>query len=137
MPLDLALRLAAVPRFNGRTGPEGREAIAFAADMRRRMIEGARSMGPWCHIPNEGRRSRIAAAKLRAEGMISGMPDYILPAPGSLMIELKATTKQTEAQLDVEAWASLFGINYRVARSAAEAIKIVDRWQEWPFRMPL
>jgi hypothetical protein len=46
------------------------------------------------HIPNGGQRNKIVAAKLKAEGVKAGMPDYHLPValngkPG-LWIELKA-----------------------------------------------
>ena len=45
------------------------------------------------HIPNEGKRSQIAGAKLRAEGLKRGVPDICLPVPRGkwhgLYIELK------------------------------------------------
>ena len=45
------------------------------------------------HIPNEGKRSLVAGAKLRAEGLKRGVPDICLPVPRGkwhgLYIELK------------------------------------------------
>ena len=45
------------------------------------------------HIPNEGKRSIYYGAKLKREGLKSGVPDICLPIPkgqyGGLYIELK------------------------------------------------
>jgi hypothetical protein len=50
----------------------------------------------WCHVPNEGKRSAVAGARLRAAGLKSGCPDILLfsPAPNKpeargVAIELK------------------------------------------------
>lgn len=46
------------------------------------------------HIPNEGKRSAIQGARMRAEGLRAGVPDICLPVPRSghnaLYIEMKA-----------------------------------------------
>ena len=46
------------------------------------------------HVPNGGKRSRIEASIMKAEGVRAGMPDYHLPAARGgfigLWIELKA-----------------------------------------------
>lgn len=34
------------------------------------------------HVPNGGLRSKVSAAKLKAEGVRAGVPDYILPCRG-------------------------------------------------------
>ena len=57
------------------------------------------------HVPNEGKRSFSVAARLKAEGMRSGVPDIVLAAPrgnyGALYIELKtAKGRPTAEQLD-------------------------------------
>ena len=45
------------------------------------------------HVPNGGKRDRITAAKLKAEGVKPGVPDIMLPVPRGkyhgLWIELK------------------------------------------------
>lgn len=45
------------------------------------------------HVPNEGKRGRAAAGKLKAEGLRAGVPDVCLPVPrgvyGALYIEMK------------------------------------------------
>lgn len=47
-------------------------------------------------IPNGGHRARRTAAKLKAEGVLPGVPDYCLPVPRGgfhgLYIELKSLT---------------------------------------------
>ena len=47
-------------------------------------------------VPNGGARNKIVAAKLKAEGVRAGVPDYILPVPMGdhvgLAVELKTLT---------------------------------------------
>ena len=52
----------------------------------------------WCHVPNEGKRNKIAGNMLRASGLKSGVPDILIfsPAPNKpqakgTAIELKRT----------------------------------------------
>lgn len=57
------------------------------------------------HIPNEGKRSPAAAARLKSEGLRPGFPDLLIPhargAYHSLYIELKAKGgKPTQEQVD-------------------------------------
>ena len=47
-------------------------------------------------VPNGGDRNKIVAAKMKAEGVRPGVPDYFLPVPhgtyNGLVIELKSMT---------------------------------------------
>ena len=47
-------------------------------------------------VPNGGDRNKIVAAKMKAEGIKEGVPDYIFPVPcgtyNGLAIELKSMT---------------------------------------------
>lgn len=57
------------------------------------------------HTPNEGKRSYITAARMKAEGMRKGVPDIVLAVPssgyGALYIELKtAKGRVSREQLD-------------------------------------
>lgn len=56
------------------------------------------------HVPNEGKRSQWTGARMRSEGLKSGVPDLCLPVARSgyhgLYIELKAgKNKPTDNQL--------------------------------------
>ena len=59
------------------------------------------------HIPNEGRRSTITGARMKAEGMKPGVPDICLPvARGpyhALYIEMKRT-RASRVSEDQRAW---------------------------------
>lgn len=57
------------------------------------------------HVPNGGKRDRVTAARLKAEGVKPGVPDIVLPAPRGayhgLWIELKVDGgKPTKEQLE-------------------------------------
>jgi hypothetical protein len=69
---------------------EGRWLIQWAIVEQRRWPELARL----AHVPNGGARSKVTAAILKAEGVRSGYPDYVLDVPRGgyhgLRIELKA-----------------------------------------------
>ena len=89
----------------------------------------------WCHVPNEGKRDRIAGARLRAAGMKAGVPDILIfdPAPNKpgtrgVAIELKRSkggrvSETQEAWLDRlsrRKWHSV------VCRGYAETIKELE-----------
>lgn len=64
-------------------------------------------------IPNGGLRDKITAAKLKAQGVKSGVPDMMLPvrrgAYNGLFIELKKTGGA--ASTDQKSWLSLLASN--------------------------
>lgn len=83
------------------------------------------------HIPNEGKRSYKTGARLKAEGLRSGVPDICLPvARGGhhgLYIELKRVrnSRVTKAQLDwIEALVAQ-GYVAAVCRGCDEAIELI------------
>ena len=128
IPLATRIALGRPQPFRGRIGPEERIGIDLANGLRARLIEKS-DIPPWCHVPNEGRRSRAAGALLRAQGLFPGFADYIFPRPGSLMIELKAgNEKQTPNQDLAQEWCDLTDMEYRIARSAREALDIYQDW---------
>ena len=66
-------------------------------------------------VPNGGHRNKVAASKLKAEGVKPGVPDYLLPVRSGefagLAIELKTRTgcasreqKQWIADLRAQGW---------------------------------
>lgn len=89
---------------------------------------------PECLIwatPNGGQRNAIVAAKLKAEGVMSGVPDlFIAVARGryhGLFVEMKAgKNKPTQAQNDVMSALLLQGYKCEVCYSAEEFITIAN-----------
>lgn len=86
------------------------------------------------HIPNEGKRSHKTGARMKAEGLKSGVPDICLPvARGGhhgLYIELKRVknSRVTVAQM---AWIEALtrqGYVAAVCRGADEAIELITRY---------
>lgn len=86
------------------------------------------------HIPNEGKRSRKNGARLKAEGLKSGVPDICLPvARGGhhgLYIELKRRkdSKVTKEQLEWIADLVAQGYVAAVCRGCDEAISLITRY---------
>ena len=87
-----------------RRDPEHQEAVALM-----RWVELAKAAHPELAllyaIPNGGKRSKITAARLKAEGVRAGVPDYCLPvARGgyhALYVELKTLTgRPSREQID-------------------------------------
>lgn len=85
------------------------------------------------HIPNEGKRSAATGAKLRREGLRSGVPDICLPvARGgyhSLYIEMKRV-KGGRMTVDQACWLNMltkYG-NYAVRCNGWEEAKNVILW---------
>ncbi|MDZ7876091.1 MAG: VRR-NUC domain-containing protein [Saprospiraceae bacterium] len=82
-------------------------------------------------IPNGGKRDEREAARLKAEGVLSGVADLqILSNANSdakgLFIEMKTKNgRQSDAQQRFEIEATQRGYNYAVARNLDEFIKIV------------
>jgi hypothetical protein len=70
----------------------------------------------WCfmnhieviHIANEGKRSLKSGAILRAMGMVSGTPDFVIPIPrngyGSLWLEMKQARIYTLSERKKPTW---------------------------------
>lgn len=105
------------------------------------LFEWARHMeGRWpelkmlYHIPNEGKRSARTGARMKAEGLRSGVPDICLPvAKGGhhgLYIELKRrkNARVTQEQLDWVERLSQQGYVAAVCRGCDEAISLITRY---------
>lgn len=79
-------------------------------------------------VPNGGKRDKVTAAKLKAEGALAGVADLILLLPnrsyGALLIEMK-TCKGRQADTQRE-WQQLIerdGYKYVVCRSLEDFIR--------------
>ena len=89
-------------------------------------------------IPNGGARHRVVAAKLKAEGVKAGVPDYHLPvARGGwhgLFVELKRT-KGGQLSAEQRAWHSSLraqGHRVEVCRGWEEAFDVIRDYLEEP-----
>lgn len=73
------------------------------------------------HVPNERRCSIATGKRLKAEGVVAGVPDLAVPA-WNLYIEMKRPGgKLSPAQKDVIEYLKLIGCNVIVAYGAEDA----------------
>ena len=84
-------------------------------------------------VPNGGYRSRITAARMKAEGVRRGVADLILLVPrhgyASLCIEMKMRTgRQSDAQKEFQKAAEGEGNRYVVCRSFDEFRKVIEEY---------
>jgi hypothetical protein len=102
------------------------------------LFEWARRMeGKWpelrmmYHIPNEGRRTARNGARLKAEGLKSGVPDICLPVPRGehhgLYIELKRRKNARVTPEQMEWIEGLVAQGYvaAICRGCDEAIEVI------------
>ena len=88
----------------------------------------------WLHaIPNGGKRDKIEAAHLKAQGVKSGVPDLFLPVPKGgyhgLYIEMKVNkNKPTDNQIKWLSALSSFGYATSVCYSAKEARDKIEKY---------
>jgi hypothetical protein len=96
------------------------------------LTERARPDIYWFAIPNAARRSPRLAAKLKAEGLRSGVADLCIMLPGGRVgwLELKTLTgKQSLEQKGFEARCIRLGHPYEVVRTVASAIDVLTNWK--------
>ena len=110
-----------------RRSPEHDLQVAVVAHLRAR-----RRSGVWfCAIPNEGKRSPVTAARMKARGLTPGAGDLILVIDGqAFALELKhGRNKLTLAQVaQREAFRAAGGI-WAEAYSLDEALFLLTRWK--------
>lgn len=84
----------------------------------------------YAHIPNEGRRSRIAGSNLRRMGLRAGFPDLVVFGHfGCGVIELKTETGKIRP--NQREWAErfqTFEIPHAICRSLEDVMTRVDAW---------
>lgn len=93
------------------------------------------------HVPNEGKRSKIAGARLKAQGLKSGVPDVCLPtAHGGyigLYIEMKVKpNKPTENQKQWLRKLREQGHLTAVCYSWEEAKQLIEQYIKLPLTIP-
>ena len=84
-------------------------------------------------VPNGGKRDKVTAAKLKAEGALAGVADLILliqsKGYGALLIEMKTSSgRQADSQ---KAWQKAIetdGYKYVICRSISDFMKEVNSY---------
>lgn len=81
------------------------------------------------HIPNGGARSKRTAAKLKSEGVMSGVPDLFIPE-WNLWIEMKRTKggRLSPEQRDWKRYLEDIGNTVFVAMGCEHAMELVDKF---------
>jgi hypothetical protein len=84
-------------------------------------------------IPNGGERNKIVAAKLKAEGVLAGVPDLHIPVAKQgfhgLYIEMKAgRNKPTDNQITIMEKFTNEGFRCELCWSLDEFMRIVDNY---------
>ena len=86
------------------------------------------------HIPNEAKRSYAVAAKLKSEGMKSGVPDLMLPVPRGkyhgLFIEMKRQ-KEGRVSDNQKGWIEALqqqGYRCEVCKGAEPAVAVIKKY---------
>lgn len=93
------------------------------------------------HVPNGGKRGKLEACRLKAQGVRAGVPDLHLPiARGGyigLWIEMKTSTgRLSEAQRKIIAMLRDEGHRVEVCRSAADAVEVLEDYMRVPAPHP-
>lgn len=86
------------------------------------------------HIPNGGRRDKITGARLKAEGVVAGVPDVFLASPRQgfhgLYIEMKRRKGGSleSSQKDIIARLRQAGYRVEVCKGWLEAREVVENY---------
>lgn len=117
-------------RWGWKLEPEQKLSVLFADELRKLTIAGAYK-GIWCHVANEGKRSQIVGAILKAMGLIPGSPDYwFIWQTGRGVIELKVRgNTQQPTQKHFQQWCEGNNIPYAVCYSVEQALEVLRQWQ--------
>ena len=110
-----------------RADPEAQLQRAVIAHLALRGIAGL----IYHSIPNEAKRTPATAAKLKAQGMLPGVADLIIIAPGGRAhyLELKAPKgKMSDAQMDFVTICRANGTRCDAAWNIDTALAILDGW---------
>lgn len=84
------------------------------------------------HIKNEGKRSMWQAQEDKANGLVTGAPDIIIPGSPTLLIELKKRSKSAKIappQLAYMEAAEKMGCESYLCYGWQAAMKAVEEWE--------
>jgi hypothetical protein len=81
-------------------------------------------------IPNGGKRSKGSAMKLKAEGVVAGIPDLSIPEWGPLWIEMKRQKSGSVSKVQKEIHQQLrdIGQTVLVCKGSVDAQEQVKAW---------
>lgn len=81
-------------------------------------------------VPNAGKRGKVVAAEMKAEGLWAGVADLILlHAKGVLLIEMKTEKgRQSDSQKTWQKAVEAQGYRYEVVRSFEEFEKLIKNF---------
>lgn len=119
-----------------RTAPSEHDIQSHFVDWLRIMTAAKPGLGLMFAIPNGGARNIITATKLRAEGVLAGVPDMFLPVAAAGHHGLFIEFKTQAGRLSIEQ-SRLFpllidrGYQVSICRSVAEAIETVCQYIGW------
>lgn len=85
----------------------------------------------WFHVPNGEKRDKATAGKLKAMGVLAGVPDFVFVMPNAQVafLELKRGDGETSEEQDKFCdRARACGCGYAVARSMEEVEVVLSRW---------
>lgn len=93
------------------------------------LVENSRKDFTFFAVPNGGWRNPVVAAKLKAEGVRSGVSDLIILYAGkTYFVEIKKPTgRQSETQREFEQKVRALGFEYTIWRGLGDAINFVEK----------
>lgn len=98
------------------------------------IVAYVRTVAPQCQIaavPNGGLRSKPEAARLKWMGVLAGIPDLVLVAPGgkSHWIEVKAPKGRLSPEQEAfRHWCLLYSVPWMTARSIDDVKAALANW---------
>jgi hypothetical protein len=81
------------------------------------------------HVANERKQSPMQGAIMKAKGVLSGVPDFVINWKGkTLYIEFKISTgKQTESQKMIQKALESQSFEYHIIRNIEEFKKLIEK----------
>ncbi|MGI9500385.1 MAG: hypothetical protein ACR2P3_10115 [Geminicoccaceae bacterium] len=131
---SLALyRLMEIPRrLNLRLKGESLLCYDIANMLRAGTLDGS-LRAVWTHPANEGKRTPLIGAILKAVGLIPGTPDYLFAwQGGGGFIEIKTPpvrpSSLSPSQRDFKEWCAMLGVNHAVCTTPDQVWQTLVTW---------
>ena len=131
MKVPADIRIFGDMEFRGPCASEAAEQVTFFARLRKQYPQYGKIA---LHPRNEGKRTHLQAAKEKAEGMVTGATDIIIPSNPSFVCELKRRNHTLSslhtAQVDYMRCAQEAGCFVCVALGADAAWEAFLEWSD-------